>query len=167
MFGGALSPIGTVSLVRAEEGDKRLLLVAVHSAVDQMVVLRAQVQPDRYAINIDVQEQPPVEQMKTVQRWRQALRSKPSALKATPTNEAEQEWELRLSSGFEHVTKGCLLRELEGSQWWRCVEFETPTSIIVDGVAEKDLPWNKSGTLLVRQLEVIAAALKSHTLRYG
>jgi hypothetical protein len=45
-------------------------------AIDQMVVHRAQVQPDRYAINIDVQEQPPVEQMKTVQRWRQALRSK-------------------------------------------------------------------------------------------
>jgi len=44
--------------------------------VDQMVVHRAQVQPDRYAINIDVQEQPPVEQLKTVQRWRQALRSK-------------------------------------------------------------------------------------------
>jgi len=45
-------------------------------AVDQMVVCRAQVQPDRYAISIDVQEQPPIEQMKTVQRWRQALRSK-------------------------------------------------------------------------------------------
>lgn len=45
-------------------------------AIDQMVVHRAQVQPDRYAINIDVQEQPPLEQMKTVQRWRQQLRSK-------------------------------------------------------------------------------------------
>jgi hypothetical protein len=45
-------------------------------AIDQMVVHRAQVQPDRYAINIDVQEQPPIEQMKTVQRWKQALRSK-------------------------------------------------------------------------------------------
>jgi len=45
-------------------------------AVDQMVVHRAQVQPDRYAINIDVQEQPPAEQMKTVQRWKQQLRSK-------------------------------------------------------------------------------------------
>ena len=45
-------------------------------AIDQMVVCRAQVQPDRYAINIDTQEQPPIEQMKTVQRWRQALRSK-------------------------------------------------------------------------------------------
>jgi hypothetical protein len=45
-------------------------------AIDQMVVHRAQVQPDRYAINIDVQEQPPIEQMKTVQRWRQQLRSK-------------------------------------------------------------------------------------------
>ena len=45
-------------------------------AVDQMVVHRAQVQPDRYAINVDVQEQPPAEQMKTVQRWKQQLRAK-------------------------------------------------------------------------------------------
>lgn len=45
-------------------------------AIDQMVVCRAQVQPDRYAVSIDVQEQPPIEQMKTVQRWRQTLRSK-------------------------------------------------------------------------------------------
>lgn len=45
-------------------------------AIDQMVVCRAQVQPDRYAISIDVQEQPPIEQMKTIQRWRQTLRSK-------------------------------------------------------------------------------------------
>lgn len=48
----------------------------IRLAVDQMVVCRAQIQPDRYAISVDVQEQPPVEQMKTVQRWRQALRSK-------------------------------------------------------------------------------------------
>lgn len=45
-------------------------------AVDQMVVHRAQIQPDRYHISVDTQEQPPIEQMKTVQRWRQALRSK-------------------------------------------------------------------------------------------
>ena len=45
-------------------------------AVDQMVVHRAQVQPDRYAINIDVKNQPPMEQLRTVQRWRQQLRSK-------------------------------------------------------------------------------------------
>lgn len=45
-------------------------------AVDQMVVHRAQVQPDRYVINIDVKDQPPMEQVKTVQRWKQALRSK-------------------------------------------------------------------------------------------
>jgi hypothetical protein len=45
-------------------------------AIDQMVVCRAQVQPDRLAISIDVQEQPPIEQMKTIQRWRQTLRSK-------------------------------------------------------------------------------------------
>lgn len=45
-------------------------------AVDQMVVHRAQVQPDRYTISIDTQEQPPAEQMRTVQRWKQQLRSK-------------------------------------------------------------------------------------------
>lgn len=44
-------------------------------AIDQMVVHRAQVQPDRYAVNIDVQEQTPTEQMKTVQRWKQSLRA--------------------------------------------------------------------------------------------
>ncbi len=48
----------------------------IRLALDQMVVHRAQIQPDRYHINIDVQEQPPIEQMKTVQRWRQALRAK-------------------------------------------------------------------------------------------
>jgi len=45
-------------------------------AIDQMVVHRAQVQPDRYVINIDTKDQPPMEQMKTVQRWKQTLRSK-------------------------------------------------------------------------------------------
>lgn len=45
-------------------------------AIDQMVVHRAQVQPDRYAINIDTKDQPPVEQYNTVQRWKQSLRSK-------------------------------------------------------------------------------------------
>lgn len=45
-------------------------------AVDQMVVHRAQVQPDRYVINIDTKDQAPVDQMKTVQRWKQTLRSK-------------------------------------------------------------------------------------------
>ena len=45
-------------------------------AVDQMTVHRAQVQPDRYAINIDTKDQGPMEQMKTVQRWKQMLRSK-------------------------------------------------------------------------------------------
>jgi hypothetical protein len=48
----------------------------IRLAIDQMVVHRAQVQPDRYAINIDVQELPPTEQMKVVQRWKQSLRSK-------------------------------------------------------------------------------------------
>lgn len=45
-------------------------------AIDQMVVHRAQIQPDRYSINIDVQDQPPTEQMRTVQRWKQQLRTK-------------------------------------------------------------------------------------------
>jgi hypothetical protein len=45
-------------------------------AIDQMTVHRAQVQPDRYLVNIDVQEQPPLEQVRTVQRWRQTMRSK-------------------------------------------------------------------------------------------
>jgi len=45
-------------------------------AVDQMVVYRAQIQPDRYAVNIDVQEQAPAQQAKTVQHWKQMLRKK-------------------------------------------------------------------------------------------
>ena len=45
-------------------------------AIDQMVVHRAQVQPDRYVINVDVKDQHPAEQVKTIQRWKQALRSK-------------------------------------------------------------------------------------------
>lgn len=45
-------------------------------AVDQMVVHRAQVQPDRYAIKVDTGTQPPTEQSKTIQRWKQSLRSK-------------------------------------------------------------------------------------------
>jgi hypothetical protein len=45
-------------------------------ALDQMVVHRAQVQPDRYVAEIDVQEQPPADQLRTVQRWKQQLRSK-------------------------------------------------------------------------------------------
>lgn len=71
MFRMRVSEHGEPIFAEADGIYKKLRL-----AVDQMVVLRAQVQPDRYAINIDVQEQPPVEQMKTVQRWRQALRSK-------------------------------------------------------------------------------------------
>ena len=47
-------------------------------AIDQMVVHRAQVQPDRYVINIDTKDQAPIDQMKTVQRWKQTLRSKVS-----------------------------------------------------------------------------------------
>ena len=45
-------------------------------ALDQMVVHRAQVQPDRYVVNVDVKDQAPLEQMRTVNRWKQSLRSK-------------------------------------------------------------------------------------------
>lgn len=45
-------------------------------ALDQMVVHRAQVQPDRYVIGVDTGTQPPLEQLKTIQRWKQSLRSK-------------------------------------------------------------------------------------------
>lgn len=71
MFRMRISEHGEPIFAEADGIYKKLRL-----AIDQMVVYRAQVQPDRYAINIDVQEQPPIEQMKTVQRWRQALRSK-------------------------------------------------------------------------------------------
>lgn len=47
-------------------------------AVDQMVVHRAQVQPDRYAIQIDTGEQPPTDQMKTIQRWKMSMRNSTS-----------------------------------------------------------------------------------------
>lgn len=43
-------------------------------ALDQMVVHRAQIQPDRYVVNIDTQESPPSEQMKIVNRWQASLR---------------------------------------------------------------------------------------------
>lgn len=45
-------------------------------AIDQMVVHRAQIQPDRYVVNVDVAELPPRDQMMMVQRWKQSLRSK-------------------------------------------------------------------------------------------
>ena len=45
-------------------------------ALDQMLVYRAQMQPDRYVVNIDTQEQPPIEQMKTLYRWKQQFRTK-------------------------------------------------------------------------------------------
>jgi len=45
-------------------------------ALDQMVVHRLQIQPDRYVINIDTKDQPPAEQMRTVQRWQQMMRKK-------------------------------------------------------------------------------------------
>lgn len=47
-------------------------------AIDQMVVHRAQVQPDRYVINIDTQDQPPTEQLRTVNTWRRTMRMKTS-----------------------------------------------------------------------------------------
>jgi hypothetical protein len=71
MFRLRISEHGEPVFAEAEGIYKKLRL-----AIDQMVVARAQVQPDRYAINIDVGEQTPIEQMRTLQRWMQALRSK-------------------------------------------------------------------------------------------
>lgn len=71
MFRLRISEHGEPVFAEAEGIYKKLRL-----AIDQMVVARAQVQPDRYAINIDVGEQTPIEQMRTRQRWMQALRSK-------------------------------------------------------------------------------------------
>lgn len=45
-------------------------------AIDQMVVFRAQIQPDRYVVNLDVAELPPADQFRMVQKWKQSLRSK-------------------------------------------------------------------------------------------
>jgi hypothetical protein len=50
----------------------------IRIALDQMVVYRAQIQPDRYVVNIDTKDMPPSESMKTVQRWKQSLRSRMS-----------------------------------------------------------------------------------------
>jgi hypothetical protein len=47
-------------------------------AIDQMVVHRAQIQPDRYVVNIDTQDLPPTEQLKAIQRWKQSMRNKMS-----------------------------------------------------------------------------------------
>lgn len=47
-------------------------------AIDQMLVYRAQIQPDRYTIKVDVKDQAPADQYRTVQRWKQQLRSKMS-----------------------------------------------------------------------------------------
>lgn len=71
MFRMRMSEHGEPIFAEADGIYKKLRL-----AIDQMVVCRAQVQPDRYAVMVDVQEQPPIEQMKTVQRWRQTLRNK-------------------------------------------------------------------------------------------
>lgn len=57
-------------------------------AIDQMVVYRSQIQPDRFAINIDVQDQTPTEQMKTVQRWKQSLRRRLSFGDASESGQA-------------------------------------------------------------------------------
>jgi hypothetical protein len=45
-------------------------------ALDQMIVHRLQIQPDRYIVKIDTADQPPAEQMRTVQRWQQMMRKK-------------------------------------------------------------------------------------------
>ena len=56
--------------------DAQQIYKKLRMAVDQMCVHRAQMQPDRYVINIDVQNLPPADQMAAVQRWKQSLRSK-------------------------------------------------------------------------------------------
>ena len=71
MFRLRISEHGEPIFDEAEGIYKKLKL-----AIDQMVVHRAQVQPDRYAVNIDVKDQHPIEQVKTMQRWKQHLRSK-------------------------------------------------------------------------------------------
>lgn len=71
MFRLRISEHGEPIFAEAEGIYKKLKM-----AIDQMTVHRAQVQPDRYVINIDVKDQPPAEQVKTVQRWKQALRAK-------------------------------------------------------------------------------------------
>ena len=45
-------------------------------ALDQMSVHRAQIQPDRYLVNIDVKDASPAEQYNIVNRWKNALRTK-------------------------------------------------------------------------------------------
>lgn len=45
-------------------------------AIDHMTVLRAQVQPDRFVVNIDTKDAPQAEQYRIVNRWKQSLRSK-------------------------------------------------------------------------------------------
>jgi hypothetical protein len=47
-------------------------------AIDQMLVYRAQIQPDRFVVNVDVKDQPPADQYRTIQRWKQMLRSRMS-----------------------------------------------------------------------------------------
>lgn len=44
-------------------------------AIDQMTVHRAQVQPDRYVFEIDVKDQSPSDQYKSIQRWKNSLRN--------------------------------------------------------------------------------------------
>lgn len=51
------------------------------------------------------------------------------------------EWEWCISHGFERVTVGCWLRELcsTSKQWFRCLEFETPSRIIIEPADVPDL----------------------------
>ena len=64
-------------------------------AIDQMVVHRAQIQPDRYSIKVDVQEQTPTEQMKTIQRWKQSFRAKMSFGSGSGSNSFSEPSELK------------------------------------------------------------------------
>ena len=70
MFSHRASEHGEPIFDQAQNIYKKLRL-----AVDQMVVHRAQVQPDRYAVQIDTGEQSPTDQMKTIQRWKMSVRN--------------------------------------------------------------------------------------------
>jgi len=56
--------------------DAQQIYKKLRMAIDQMCVYRAQMQPDRYVVNVDTQNLPPADQMAAVQRWKQSLRSK-------------------------------------------------------------------------------------------
>lgn len=58
--------------------DAQGIYTKMKMALDQLVIYRAQIQPDRYVINVDVGNQTPTEQMKTIHKWQQMFRKKQS-----------------------------------------------------------------------------------------